>query len=139
MLMQDFKKYYINIILLVVLPQVQSFPDSISNCPSSVVYLKCAFENNENRPIVTWYKNNHRIGSNAMNSQNRYLIERHSGYSVLPNGTLEITRTISSTSGRYQCKAETKNGVKPGNQYELRDSEGKNICYFLRKKSSFFM
>lgn len=99
---------------------------SISNCPASVTYLKCAYTSEQNRINITWFKNNREIGSTAFYSQkDDFSTSRPNDYVVLPNGTLEIIRTDSSNEGRYECRVVTATDIIKSNQYVLHDADGK--------------
>ena len=102
---------------------------SITSCTSNIVHLNCTFDGADPLPVVTWYKDNYLIGSNADNTTS----ERHNsipstqfadGYIFLNTGALEILSASLLDAGSYHCTGTNAAGTVQGNQYNLNVVNG---------------
>uniref|UniRef100_A0A3P9M5Z2 Hemicentin 1 n=1 Tax=Oryzias latipes TaxID=8090 RepID=A0A3P9M5Z2_ORYLA len=86
--------------LTVHLPVIQSHPSSLDVIFNTPITLPCKATGSP-RPTITWQKEGINIPTTG-------------GFTVLPDGSLQITRTTLSDSGTYICVAQNPAGTAMG-------------------------
>ena len=97
------------------------------------MHLPCDFQSAHPTPVVSWYKDDSVIASNAesdliqstsFTAQGRYII--------LPDGGIQIRSSGQLDSGTYRCTGKNAAGLRQGNRYHLNVSGKQVQLFYLR-------